>query len=191
MSNRQQNEQHSAGLSETTGQQKALYQPSGPTNLLRMQYLLTTLLRARAALLGRCAAAGGGGERSRELHWRRAEAFPQPGTWSHAKTLKKNNKKKPFTGLQCGWGEAGGGDVESTYTFKLSQQTAVGGGNRLNEHVGGWVWTGMKQQSCCSFQLFTKRLMFHIFHEDMNHVGVVILWGGPNDSAFPYWEQQE
>lgn len=67
MSNRQQNEAHSAGVSETTLQQKALYQPTGPSNLLRMQYLLTTLLRARAALLGQRMAAGRGGERSREL----------------------------------------------------------------------------------------------------------------------------
>lgn len=67
MSNRQQNEAHSAGVSETTRQQKALYQPTGPSNLLRMQYLLTTLLRARAALLGQRTAAGRGGERSREL----------------------------------------------------------------------------------------------------------------------------
>lgn len=66
MSNRQQNEAHSAGVSETTLQQKALYQPTGPSNLLRMQYVLTTLLRAQAALLGQRTAAGRGGERSRE-----------------------------------------------------------------------------------------------------------------------------
>lgn len=39
------------------------------------------------------------------------------------------------------------GDVGSTYTLKLSHQTVVGGGTRLNEYVGGWVWTGMNQQN--------------------------------------------
>lgn len=98
MSNRQQNEAQPLGVSETTLQQKALYQPSGPANLLRMQYLLTTLLRARAALVGRRTAAGRGGERSPEP-LTELRPFLQPSTWSRAAAAKRLNT---LTGLQRG-----------------------------------------------------------------------------------------
>lgn len=52
------------------------------------------------------------------------------------------------------------GDVGSTYTLKLSQQTVVGGGNHLNEYVGGWVWPGMKQQNLLQLPAYYQERAF-------------------------------